>query len=51
MMGEITYPPDYQYYTPEQQAQYMQAIQSTQGPVFVYVLPSIASYWVFGLVG
>ncbi len=43
MVGEITYPPDYQYYTPEQQAQYMQAIQSTQGPVFVYVLPVIAS--------
>jgi hypothetical protein len=42
-MGEITYPPDFQYYTPEQQAQYMQAIQSTQGPVFIYVLPGIAS--------
>ena len=42
-MGEITYPPDFQYYTPEQQAQYMQAIQSTQGPVFTYVLPAIAS--------
>jgi hypothetical protein len=43
MAGEITYPPDYQYYPPEQQAQYMQAVQSTQGPVFVYVLPSVAS--------
>ena len=43
MSGEITYPPDFQYYTPEQQAQYMQAIQSTQGPVFVYVLPAIAA--------
>jgi hypothetical protein len=42
-MGEIKYPPDFQYYTPEQQAQYLQAIQSTQGPVFTYVLPSIAS--------
>ena len=41
--GEITYPPDYQYYTPEQQAQYNQAIQSTQGPVFVYVLPAITA--------
>lgn len=40
-MGEITYPPE--YYTPEQQAQYTQAVQSTQGPVFVYILPSIAS--------
>ena len=43
LMGEISYPPDYQYYTPEQQAQYTQAIQSTQGPVFVYVLPAITS--------
>ena len=43
LTGEITYPPDYQYYTPEQQAQYTQSLQSTQGPVFVYVLPGIAS--------
>jgi hypothetical protein len=43
MTGEISYPPDYQYYTPEQQAQYTQALQSTQGPVFVYALPGIAS--------
>jgi hypothetical protein len=43
LMGEVTYPPDFQYYSPEQQAQYMQAIQSTQGSVFIFVLPSIAS--------
>ena len=42
-MGQISYPPDYQYYTPEQQAQYTQAIQSTQGPVFIYILPAIIS--------
>ncbi len=42
-LGEFTYPPDYQYYTPEQQAQYSQAIQSTQGPVFLYILPAISS--------
>lgn len=42
-MGQITYPADYQNYTPEQQAQYMQAIQSTQGPVFIYGFPAIAS--------
>ncbi len=41
LSGEIAYPPDFQYYTPEQQAQYTQAIQSTQSPVFVYVLPSV----------
>jgi hypothetical protein len=42
-MGETTYPPDFQYYTPEQQAQYLQAVQSTQGPIFMYVLPAIIS--------
>ncbi|MBN2146910.1 MAG: YIP1 family protein [Anaerolineales bacterium] len=43
MMGEMSLPPDYEWYTPEQQAQYMQAAQTTQGPVFVYVLPGIAA--------
>jgi hypothetical protein len=43
LISDITFPPDYQYYSPEQQAQYMQAIQSTQGPVFTYVLPAITS--------
>jgi len=43
LMGEMSYPPDFQYYPPEQQAQYTQTIQSTQGPVFVYVLPAITS--------
>jgi hypothetical protein len=42
-IGGINYPPDFQYYTPEQQAQYLQAVQSTQGPVFMYVLPTIMS--------
>ncbi len=49
MMGELPLPPDFDYYTPEQQAQYMQAAQATQGPVFSYVLPAIAaigSLWV-----
>lgn len=40
-------PPDFQYYSPEQQAQYMQAIQATSGPVFLYILPMIAS--LFGI--
>ena len=43
LMGEITYSPDFQYYTPEEQAQYIQAAQSTQKPVFIYVLPAIGS--------
>jgi hypothetical protein len=47
MLGTITLPPDFQYYTAEQQAQYMQAIQSTQSPVFIYILPAMAA--LFGL--
>ncbi len=43
MPGEFQTPPDFQYYTPEQQAQFMQAMQATQGPVFVYVFPAISA--------
>jgi len=41
MQGEIPLPPDWMYYTPEMQAQYMQAVEATKSPVFVYVLPVI----------
>ena len=34
MQGEMSLPPDFQYYSPEQQAQYTQAVQAQQGPVF-----------------
>lgn len=37
--GEIQLPPDWIYYTPEMQAQYMQAAEATKSPVFVYVIP------------
>ena len=40
-MGEVQIPPELQYFTPEQQAQYVQAIQATNGPVFVYVFPAL----------
>lgn len=43
LTGELSYPANYQYYTPEQQAQYTQAVQSSRGPVFVYILPAITS--------
>ena len=43
MMGEITLPPDWQWWTPEMQNNYMQAQQATQGPVFMYVMPLIGS--------
>ncbi|MBI3160771.1 MAG: YIP1 family protein [Chloroflexi bacterium] len=43
LAGEIALPPDFQWYTPEQQAQYMQAAQSINGPVFLFVLPLLAA--------
>jgi hypothetical protein len=32
--GPESLPPDFQYYTPEQQAQFMQALESTRSPTF-----------------
>ena len=49
MVGEITLPPDWEFWTPEMQNDYMQAQQTTQGPVFLYVFPlvgALASLWV-----
>lgn len=43
LAGGFTLPPEYQYYSPEQQAQFMQAMQATQGPVFLYVFPAISA--------
>jgi len=43
MMGEIILPPDWQWWTPEMQNNFMQAQQATQGPVFMYVMPLIGS--------
>lgn len=40
-MGEVQIPPELQYFTPEQQAQYIQAVQATNGPVFLYVFPAL----------
>ncbi|MEP7358392.1 MAG: YIP1 family protein [Anaerolineales bacterium] len=34
-------PPDFQYFTPEQQAQFLQAQAATTGPVFVYVFSAL----------
>lgn len=41
--GQITLPPGFEWYTPEQQAQFMQAMTATSGPVFLYVLPAIVA--------
>ena len=43
MMGEIQLPPDWEFWTPEMQNNYMQAQQATQGPVFMYVMPMIGA--------
>ncbi len=48
-----TLPPDFQYYSPEQQAQVMQAFNATQTPVFIYVFPglvAVAKVWMSWLV-
>ena len=53
LMGEIPLPPDWQYWTPEMQNNYMQAQQATQGPVFTYIIPlvgSLAALWLGWLV-
>lgn len=42
-MGEVTLPPDWQWWTPDMQNNYMQAQQSMQGPVFNYVIPLVGA--------
>lgn len=52
-MGEIPLPPDWQFWPPEMQNNYMQAQQATQGPVFTYVIPivvALTALWVGWLV-
>jgi hypothetical protein len=41
--GIIPTPPDFQYWPPEMQTQYMQSQQVRQGPVFQYIIPAIGS--------
>lgn len=43
MAGEVTLPPDWQYWTPDMQNNFMQAQQATQGAVFVYVMPLVSA--------
>ena len=42
-MGEIQLPPDWQYWTPDMQNNFMQAQQATQGATFVYIIPLISA--------
>lgn len=39
--GQMELPPGWEFYTPEMQAQFQQAMTATNGPVFIYVLPAI----------
>lgn len=52
-MGETPLPPDWQWWTPDMQNNYMQAQQSMQGPVFNYVIPlmgALIALWVGWLI-
>jgi len=49
MLGEVQLPPDWQYWSPDMQENYMQAQQATQGATFVYVIPlvgALTALWV-----
>jgi hypothetical protein len=53
MMGEVTLPPDWQWWTPEMQQTYMQAQQAQQGPVYMYIMPlfgSLTGLWLGWLI-
>jgi hypothetical protein len=40
-LGQTTLPADWQWWTTEMQNNYMSAVQATQGPVFVYIIPMV----------
>jgi len=47
-MGEVTLPPDWEWWSPDMQNNYMQGIQATQGPAFLYIIPvvtGLAGLW------
>lgn len=41
--GQMNLPPDFEFYTPEMQAQFMQAATATNNPTFNYVLPGLGA--------
>ena len=43
LSGQVDLPPDFQYYSPEQQAQFQQAMSATSSPVFLYVFPTLVA--------
>jgi hypothetical protein len=53
MLGEVQLPPDWQYWTPDMQNNFMQAQQATQGTAFVYIIPLVlvlAGLWLGWLI-
>ena len=46
--GEITLPPGFEFYSPEQQAQFQQAATATNNSTFNYLLPALGA--VFGVI-
>jgi len=38
-------PPGFEYYSPDQQQQFMQAQASQSSPLFLYVFPFLGCYW------
>lgn len=44
MMGEVTMPPEWQWWTPEMQNNFMQAQRATQGKTFMYVIPLVGAW-------
>ena len=44
MQGEVPLPPGWEYWTPEMQANYMQAQQLNQGTVVMYVFPLVGAW-------
>jgi len=42
MGGEVILPPGFEYYSPEQQAQFYQALEAKSSPVFSIVLPALS---------
>ncbi len=41
--GEVTLPPGFEFYTPEQQAQFLQAATATNNATFNYLLPALGA--------
>lgn len=41
--GQITFPPGFEFYTPEQQAQFQQAATATNNTTFNYLLPALGA--------